>query len=418
MLSLLRSAALLMVLAGGAAAQEKPLNAEQLESTAKFIVRGKVEHVYTAERKLADNQTDTIYAIELTVDKVLKVEGAAAGRTIFVKAWKAANRPAGFKGAKGQIDIPARGDIIECHLAGGPAAFEALNPNGIRIVHRGTTKSKTLGTQLALIDVGDYRMGSPVDEPYHRLDESEHRVKLSKEYYIGVYEITQEEYEKVMGANPSFFSSKGGGRDKVIMVETSRFPVEMVSWFDAVEFCNKLSVKDGLEPYYKLRDVEKRGDTITGAKVAIAGGGGYRLPTEAEWEYACRAGTTTPFHYGKESSAKTSNVKALLDTGGYGASPKWKEVGRTTKVGSYPANDWGLYDMHGNVAEWCNDWYDKGYYYVSPRENPTGPEAGTHRVTRGGSWMVNDAICRSAARFSLIPSEATSYGGFRIARTP
>ncbi|MFO0806321.1 MAG: formylglycine-generating enzyme family protein [Gemmataceae bacterium] len=414
-----RAACIVVLLTSGTIlAEEKPLSVDELEKAAKFIVAGRVERVYTSERKISDTQTDTLYAIELNVTKVLKVEGDAAGRVIFIKAWKATTRPANFKGDKGQIDIPGRGDLIEAYITGGPAAFEAIVPNGIQIKARGTSKSQTLGMEFALIHPGEFRMGSPGEEPYRRADETEHRVKLTKAWYMGVHEVTQEDYEKLMGANPSHFSKNGAGSAKVNGLDTKRFPVEMTSWFDAAEFCNRLSVKDGYEPYYKLADVKKNGVTITEAAVTIAGGNGYRLPSEAEWEFACRAGTTTPFHYGKESSEHTANVKALLDTGGYGASPKWKELGRTTKVGSYPANAWGLFDMHGNAAEWCEDWYDKGYYTVSPRENPRGPEMGAHRAIRGGSWLVNDAICRSACRFFHLPSEATSYSGFRLARTP
>lgn len=414
-----RAACLAVLLPSGiVVAEEKPLSVDELEKTAKFIVSGRVERVYTSERKLSDTQSDTLYAIELNVSKVLKVDGDAAGRVIFIKAWKATTRPANFKGDKGQTDLPARGDLIEAYITGGPGAFEALVPNGIQIKARGTSKSKTLGAEFSLIHAGEFRMGSPGEEPYRRVDETEHRVKLTKHWYMGVHETTQEDYEKIMGVNPSYFSKAGAGNAKVAGLVTARYPVEMTSWFDAVEFCNRLSVKDGFELYYKLTDAKKQGSSISEATVAILGGNGYRLPSEAEWEFACRAGTVTPFHYGKESSEHTSNVKALLDTGGYGASPKWKELGRTAKVGSYPANKWGLFDMHGNVAEWCEDWYDKGYYTVSPRENPRGPEMGSHRAIRGGSWLVNDAICRSACRFSHLPSETTSYSGFRIARTP
>ena len=404
--------------AGPLRADEKPLSVDELEKTAKFIVTGRVERVYTSERRISDTQSDTLYAIELKVSKVLKVEGDAAGRVIFIKAWKATKRPEKFAGDKGQIDIPNQGDLVECYITGGPAAFDALVPNGITITHRGSIRSKTLGSTLALVQGGEYRMGSPGEEPYRKNDEPEHKVKLTKPYYLGTHEVVQEDYEKIMGANPSYFSAKGEGRAKVAGLDTKRFPVEMVSWFDAVEYCNRLSAKDGYAPYYKLTDVKTEGTAIVSATVAIPGGSGYRLPSEAEWEFACRAGTTTPFHYGKESSERTSNVKALLDTGGYGASPKWKELGRTTTVGSYPANAWGLFDMHGNAAEWCEDWYDRGYYSASPRENPKGPEQGAHRAIRGGSWLVNDAICRSAARFFHLPSETTSYSGFRIARSP
>ncbi len=416
----LRLAGLFVALlhSGSGAAQDKPLNPDELEKAARFIVQARVERVYTSEKAISATETDTLYAIELNVTTVTKVAGDAAGKTIFIRTWKATKRPANFKGAQGQTDIPARGDLVECHLTGGPAAFDALVPNGIRVVTPGTFKSRFLGATLNLVHAGEFRMGSPGDEPYRRIDESEHRVKISRTYYLGIHEITQDDFEIIMKLKPSYFADGSGGNAKVIGLKTGRFPVEMVSWFDAVEFCNKLSEKDDLAPFYKLADVKREGKSISSATVTTLGGKGYRLPTEAEWEFACRAGTTTPFHYGKESSERTSNVKALLDTGGYGASPKWKELGRTTAVGSYPANDWGFFDMHGNAAEWCDDWYDKGYYSASPRENPRGPEQGAHKAMRGGSWLVNDANCRSAARFFHLPSETTSYGGFRIARSP
>lgn len=408
----------LLFSASAASAQERPLNPDELENAAKFIVAGRVERVYSSENPLPNEQADTLYAIELKVSKVLKVDGDAAGKTIFVKAWKAAKRPDGWKGPKGQIEVPARGDLVEMHLTGGPAAFDALAPNGIRIVHAGSQKSKSIGLEQTLIAAGEFRMGAPGTEMNRRLDEPEHRVKITKPFYLGTYEVTQEEYAQVMQVNPSAFSANGGSKDKVAGQTTNRYPVELVSWFDAVEFCNRLSKKDGFEPYYTLADAKQPGVSIASASATIAGGSGYRLPTEAEWEYACRAGTIAPFHYGNESTARTSNVKALIDASGYGTAPKWKELGRTTKVGSFPANAWGLFDMHGNAAEWCEDWYDRSYYSESPREDPKGPVKGTHKVLRGGSWLVNDASCRAASRFFHLPSETSYYGGFRVARTP
>jgi len=145
----------------------------------------------------------------------------------------------------------------------------------------------------------------------------------------------------------------------------------------------------------------------------------YRLPTEAEWEYACRAGTDSPFSYGKDTARTDANIKAPTVPGGYGGdSPKWKELGRTAKVGSYPPNEWGLFDMHGNVEEWCEDWYDKDAYSKPPSEELQGFTAGTYKVARGGSWLLNDAHSRSASRIFHMPREAKFYGGFRVARTP
>jgi formylglycine-generating enzyme required for sulfatase activity len=278
--------------------------------------------------------------------------------------------------------------------------------------------SKSLGLETVVIQEGEFQMGSPATEANRRTDETRHKVRLSRPFLLGVYEVTQEEYEKVMQANPSWFCSKGEGRGKIPEQDTSRYPVENVTWYDALEFCNRLSKRDDFEPYYKLADVKRDGDTITSASVTRIGGNGYRLPTEAEWEYACRAGTTKAFYFGDASTGREANVKGVLVGGGYGGTTKWPDLGRTSKVGSYAANPWGLYDMHGNVAEWCWDWYDKDYYTNSPQDDPRGPDSGRHRVVRGGSWLVSEGSCRSASRFWHTAEERKEYAGFRVARSP
>jgi formylglycine-generating enzyme required for sulfatase activity len=219
-----------------------------------------------------------------------------------------------------------------------------------------------------------------------------------------------------MRANLSYYSTTGEGKEKIVGMPADRFPVESVTWFDAVAFCNELSRLDGFPLHYKIDDVKTEKGSILSAKVTIAAPAGYRLPSEAEWEFACRAGTTTSFHYGNSSTGYESNLRPG-PAQGYGAAHA-AALERPTKVGSYQANAWGLFDMHGNVAEWCEDWYDNEYYAKAPAEDPLGPAGGTHRVLRGGSWMVNEANCRSASRFYMIPSEASSFAGFRIARTP
>jgi sulfatase modifying factor 1 len=278
-------------------------------------------------------------------------------------------------------------------------------------------KCRTLGIDLVLIDPGEFEMGSPRNEPGRRPDEDQHKVRITRPFLLGACEVTQEEYEKVMKTNPSWFAPKGGGKDRLPEQDTDRYPVEQVSWFDAVEFCNRLSQQDGYEPFYKLAEVKRADGSIRSAEVTIIGGNGYRLPTEAEWEYACRAGTTTPYHYGGEGNGNKSNVKGMSYST-YGGVVTGPDLKRTARVGSYPTNGGGLFDMHGNVAEWCQDWYDKDYYAISPAQDPPGPAKGQQRAVRGGSWLLPEASSRSAARIGQTPDERKEFVGFRIARTP
>ncbi len=187
-----------------------------------------------------------------------------------------------------------------------------------------------------------------------------------------------------------------------------------VSWNDAVTFCNELSKSEGIAPYYRLEPVE------------IAGGDGYRLPTEAEWEYACRAGTTTRYSSGDdpESLAGVGNVAdATLMAAGLRVPADLGRIrGRdgyvfTAPVGQFRPNAFGLHDMHGNVGEWCWDPYQEDYYKRSPIDDPAGPVWASSRVIRGGSWFESPKDMRSADRISSTPEGRSFYGGFRIARS-
>jgi formylglycine-generating enzyme required for sulfatase activity len=255
----------------------------------------------------------------------------------------------------------------------------------------------SIGMQFALIPAGEFQMGSPQSETNWEDDESQHRVRITKPFYLGEYEVTQAEYEKVMGTNPSYFqNSESVTNNAVIGMDTRRFPVEEVRWDDAVEFCRKLSAIPA----------ERREGRV------------YRLPTEAEWEYACRAGTTTPFHFGSELNGTEANCGGGISYGTttqglyltQGPCPK-----RTTAVGSYAPNAFGLYDMHGNVWEWCHDWYDWDYYQGSPTDDPQGPPTASYRVIRGGGWNNFARFCRAAIRSGSAPSNQRSDLGFRVA---
>jgi len=231
-----------------------------------------------------------------------------------------------------------------------------------------------------------FLMGSPASEVDRRTDETQHKVILTEGFYLGIYEVTQEEYQQVMGTNPSWFASTGDGKGTVAALNTRRCPVEQVSWNDAVEFCRKLSAREGKT---------------------------YRLPTEAEWEYACRAGTTTPFHFGKSCNGTEANCDGESP---YGTSVKGPYLRRTTSVGKYAPNAWGLYDMHGNVCEWCSDWW--GDYPVGIATNPTGPPQqgalGRVRVYRGGGWFFGPPGCRLAFRSGDAPESRNNDLGFRV----
>jgi formylglycine-generating enzyme required for sulfatase activity/outer membrane protein assembly factor BamB len=257
-----------------------------------------------------------------------------------------------------------------------------------------TTLSNSLGMKLALIPAGEFLMGSPDTDPAASADEKpQHRVRISRPFYLGVTEVTQAQYQKVMGSNPSFFAPTGPGKDRVVGLNTAQFPVEQVRWHDAQAFCRRLTALPA----------EKRA------------GRTYRLPTEAEWEYACRAGTTTPFHFGAALSSRLANFNGNFPSRGASPGPF---LARTAEVGSYRPNAFGLYDMHGNVWEWCSDWFDKDYYRHSPRDDPAGPSSGSVRVIRGGEWYGDARDCRSAFRYADLPEGRFYVLGFRVVMTP
>jgi len=237
--------------------------------------------------------------------------------------------------------------------------------------------------RLVLIPAGKFMMGSPATEAGRGSEEGpQHEVTISKPFYMGVFEVTQEQYEQVMGVNPSSF--KG-----------AKNPVENVSWDDAVEFCQKLSAR-------------------TGKRVM--------LPTEAQWEYACRAGTTTAFHTGDVLKPGQANAvfAQISKPGVWDAIMAWvgessaQKTTQTRPAGSFPPNGFGLYGMHGNVWEWCSDWYDGDYYANSPKTDPQGPEGGSYRVLRGGCWDSSPAVCRSAYRLWSSPDSRYFVIGFRV----
>jgi formylglycine-generating enzyme required for sulfatase activity len=268
--------------------------------------------------------------------------------------------------------------------------------------------TNTLGMKLVLIPAGRFKMGSPKEEKNRYQDEEQHEVEITKPFYMGVYEVTQGQFKEVMGYNPSFFSKDGkgkegvkylgfsppaGGKERVInLPSTNDLPVENVSWEEAQAFLKRLS-----------QQAQEKNNRRK-----------YRLPTEAEWEYACRAGASSyrVFHYGNSLSSKQANFDGNFPFGGADRGPYLK---RTCKVGSYKPNAFGLYDMHGNVNEWCSDWFAKDYYKNSPQRDPTGPPSSEDagRVIRGGHWDSQSRFCRSAQRTPSLPGAQSNDEGFR-----
>jgi len=252
---------------------------------------------------------------------------------------------------------------------------------------------------LILIRGGSFKMGSPESEKQRGEDEILHEVTLS-DFYISPYEVTQEEYESIMNENPS-------------ELQNDKFPVESITWYEAIEYCNKLSEKENLTPVYKID-----GENVTWDRSA----NGYRLPTEAEWEYIARAGTDTPFNTETSISPEESNYYGHYP---YGIEENYFSQGKletkpgeyrqtTVEVDNFKPNKWGIYNAHGNVREWVYDYY--GEYSKDNNENPTGPTSGTLKVVRGGGWNDYAKHMRSAYRTSSVPTQGFSNTGFRIAR--
>jgi len=259
--------------------------------------------------------------------------------------------------------------------------------------YRAVSVAAPADTNLVFIQPGTFRMGSPTNEAERNSDEVQHLVTISRGFWMEKYLVTQGDYLAVVGSNPSYFTSANGYRDDLTR------PVETVSWFDATNYCALRTQQEGAGGLIPTNYV-------------------YRLPTESEWEYACRAGTATAFYLGSGLHSGQANFQGQAEydasvgttyTGGI-------SLGQTTAVGRYGANRWGLYDMAGNVFEWCQDWY--GTYPLGSLIDPQGAVTGSFRVIRGGYWYAGAGGCRSADRGYYIPDIRLNSIGFRVLLAP
>ncbi|GHU06259.1 hypothetical protein FACS1894158_12140 [Betaproteobacteria bacterium] len=251
-------------------------------------------------------------------------------------------------------------------LSGCLALAAGMSPSAS--AQTGKTFTNSIGTEFILIPAGSFTMGADKNSEKANTDETPHRVSISRAFYLGKYPVTQGEWVAVMGSNPSQFKGRSN-------------PVEWVSWDDAQTFIQRLNAKEGTNKY--------------------------RLPTEAEWEYAARAGTKSAYSFGDD--AEQLGAYAWYDD---------NSGSQTHPVGQKKPNPWGLYDMHGNVYEWVNDWNDESYYSRSPSTDPAGPSSGRSRVLRGGSWGDYAWSLRSACRFSSMPDGRGGFVGFRLTLSP
>ncbi|MGF1582480.1 MAG: SUMF1/EgtB/PvdO family nonheme iron enzyme [Gemmataceae bacterium] len=242
--------------------------------------------------------------------------------------------------------------------------------------------SNSVEMKFVLVPAGEFLMGTTPEEAGIREKEMpQHLVSLTQDFYLAITPVTQQQYLRVMDRNPAYHNPDNGG--------DLNHPVENVTWANAVEFCRRLS---------NLPEEQEEGRL-------------YRLPTEAEWEYACRAGTSTPFCYGEVLTSDQANFDGNFP---YGEESQGIVLQKTSAVMRYPPNHFGFHDVHGNVWEWCADWLDATYYSVSPKRDPKGPHDGKYRVIRGGSWRNQGTTCRSGYRNGLAPHLKDNTTGFRV----
>jgi formylglycine-generating enzyme required for sulfatase activity len=293
-------------------------------------------------------------------------------------------------------------DLTLIQTKGGSTSWtDPTFPTASQRVYRAVYVPVPVDTNLVFIQPGTLTMGSPTNEALRGSDETQHTVTISRGFWIEKYLVTQGDYLAVVGSNPSYFNGDRSGppwNDRDFGTDLTR-PVEEVSWSDATNYCG-------------LRTLQEQAAGVISTKYL------YRLPTESEWEYAARAGTTTAFYLGSGLHSGQANFNGQYEydaSTGETNNPSGIFLQMTTSVGSYSANGWGLYDVIGNGYEWCQDWYDT--YPAGSALDPQGPATpptSQTRVSRGSCWCDHGKDCRSASRTSYDPMSASYWNGFRV----
>ncbi|MCE9613859.1 MAG: formylglycine-generating enzyme family protein [Lentisphaerae bacterium] len=393
----------LLLVAGAGAGWAGDLRIEAVDPNAGLVFQtpdtGAVDHQYRIESatslvSAAWSSVATVTGVGPSVSVTTGVATAAA--TMFYRVVGTSNVTAFVDGAYLAIDVSG---------GTGATAYAVAYYDTAAAVPGGLTNDtyKTEQILLRRIPGGSFTMGSPSNELGRYTDEAQHQATLTKDLYVGVFEVTQKQWERVMGTWPSYFNNA--------TCRDSR-PVERVSYYEIREN----PANSAIATNWPLSNAV-HADSFVGRLRAKAGLATLDLPTEAQWEYACRAETSTALNSGKNLTSQSqcpnmSEMGRYLYNGGSGSSQGSDTSRGTAKAGSYLPNVWGLHDMHGNVWEWCLDWNSA---YAGPEIDPGGPGSGSFRLFRGGSWSSIAEPCRSATRDSSRPTNRFNSGGLRLA---
>ena len=343
-----------------------------------------------APTTIAINGSSTPSVTSVTEGQSITFTATATGSTPYTYLWQQNGTSVGSNASTFTLALPRLTDSGSSITVTVTNAAGSVTSSAVTLTVNPLLVNLDLGGSMPLnltpIPAGTFTMGSPPSETDHQSNETQHQVTIRQNFYMGTYLVTQAQWVQVMGSNPSYFQTTSGGST----TDDLQRPVEKVSYTDITTagFLAELNQNAIVSP-------------------GIPSGYVFRLPTEAEWEYACRAGTTTRFYWGDYSDANTT----INDYAWYSAN----DGSTTMPVGGLLPNDWGLYDIAGNVFEWCQDWY--GTYDSGPDTDPAGP-SGSYRVIRGGSWNVNSVFCRSAFRYYYIPDDRSYFIGFRVVLAP